>query len=217
MARRPRRPPLTMTERPGKKRYLQRDLYNELRWLLCAATEWHMQSTMNEYLDAIGQGTSAYHMQVYTLDSVALHVRSLFEFLTKTATINHFGTNNYLGSTNVVNSDIYRDDWEGPLHGYLMHSQPRPGRRRKLRSRTGARKKLPLNRMPVEFAEEIIVVWQEFANELRVRGDSLARIVDGVLTKAINDARCVRDNEVTQHVLKTKLPRGFSIPKLSWE
>jgi hypothetical protein len=206
-----------MTERPAKKRYLQRDLYNDLRWLLCAATEWHMQNTMNEYLDPIGQGIPANHMQVYTLDSVALHARSLFEFLTKKATPNHFGANNYLGGTNVIDSDIYCDDWEDPLHSYLMHSQPRPGRRRKLRSRTSAGQKLSLNLMPVEFAEEIIAVWQDFAKELRLRGDSLARIADGVLAKAIGDARCVRDNEVTQHILKTKLPRGFSIPKLSWE
>jgi hypothetical protein len=206
-----------MPSRQTRKRYLERDLYNELRYLLCAATDWHIQNTMNEYLDPVGRGIPAYHAQVYMLDAAALHARSLFEFLSKKATPNHYGANNYLGGTNIVESRVYLDDWEDPLHGYLMHLQPRPGRRRKLRTRASARKKLPLNRMPVEFAEETIDLWQKFVKELRTNRDSLAVVAEKQLAKAIDSARCVRTNAVTQHILATKLPRGFSIPKLSWE
>jgi hypothetical protein len=151
------------------------------------------------------------------LDSAALHARSLFEFLSMVATPNHYGANNFLGGTKIVESRVYLDDWKGPLHAYLMHLQPRPGRRRKLRTRASARKKLPLNRMPVEFAEEIIDLWKRFVKKLRNNHDSLAVVAEKQLARAIDDARCVRTNVVTQHILATRLPKGFSIPNLSWE
>jgi hypothetical protein len=212
-----RRSPLTMTDRPTKKTYLERDLYNDLRWLLCAATDWHIQNTVNEHLDSNGQGIPAYHAQVYMVDSVALHARALFEFLTKKATSNRYGVNNYLGGLNVVESDRYRNSWEGPLHAYLMHLQPRPGTRAKLSARANARRKLHLNRMSMEFTEEIIELWRKFTKELGDNGDSLAAVADRVLTKAIADSRSVRTNVVTQHILRTQLPAGFSIRTLSWE
>jgi hypothetical protein len=217
-----------MTDRRTKKRYLEKHLYNELRWLLCAATEWHIQNTINEYLYPKRQQIVGYHMQLYTLDSVALHARALFEFLTHTATPNYYGANTYLGGDDVIASTRFNlappdqpphpNDWSGPLHSYLMHLQSRPGTRRKLPIRANARNKLHLKEMPVQFAEEIIDLWQQFCKELRDGNQaSLATEAERALAKAIDAARRVRTNEVTKHILKTKLPKGFPIPLLSWE
>jgi hypothetical protein len=72
--------------------------------------------------------------------------------------------------------------------------------------------------MPVQFAEEIIDLWQKFCKELRDRNRAaLAAAAEGVLARAIDDARRVRTNVVTQHILKANLPTGFKIPMLSWE
>jgi hypothetical protein len=72
--------------------------------------------------------------------------------------------------------------------------------------------------MPVQFAEEIIDLWQQFCQRLRDDNqDSLAAEAERVLATAIADGRRVRTNDVTQHILKTKLPKGFPIPLLSWE
>jgi hypothetical protein len=167
-------------------------------------------------------------MQVYALDSVALHARALFEFLTHTATSNYYGANNYLGGNDVATSKRFNlrrldqpphpNDWSGPLHSYLMHLQARPGTRRRLPVRGNARNKLHLKDMPVQFAEEIIDLWQQFCKKLRDGNQvTLATDAERVLAKAIDDARRVRTNEVTQHILKTTLPKGFPIPILSWE
>jgi hypothetical protein len=142
------------------------------------------------------------------LDSAALHARSLFEFLSMVATPNHYGANNFLGGTKIVESRVYLDDWKGPLHAYLMHLQPRPGRRRKLRTRASARKKLPLNRMPVEFAEEIIDLWKRFVKKLRNNHDSLAVVAEKQLARAIDDARCVRTMSLRNIFLQPGCLRG---------
>jgi hypothetical protein len=77
---------------------------------------------------------------------------------------------------------------------------------------------LQLKEMPVQFAEEIIDLWQQFCRKLRDGNQAaLATDAERVLAKAVDDARRVRTNEVTQHILETKLPKGFPIPLLSWE
>ena len=158
----------------------------------------------------------------------ALHARTLFEFLTHGATPNHFGANTYLGGNDVVASPRFNlrlpdqpphpNDWSDPLHSYLMHLQARPGTRRKLPIRTNARNKLHLKDMPVKFAEEVIDLWGQFCRKLRDGNqESLAAEAEGVLANAIEDARRVRTNEVTQHILETKLHKDFPIPLLSWQ
>ena len=55
-----------------------------------AATEWHVQQTINPNDKLKGQ-----HVKLYAMDSAALHARTLFEFFTKPSTKNHLGMNLY--------------------------------------------------------------------------------------------------------------------------
>lgn len=97
------------------------DLYNELRWLVCAATEW----------DAEGRRGSdgpqpCFHIQVYAMDSALLHARSLYEFFTATdesirrnrkkkpLTWRDFGAR-------CRQSSATYDRFIKPLHGRVMH------------------------------------------------------------------------------------------------
>lgn len=57
----------------GKEEYIELHLFNELRWLLGAATEWSIQDQLK--LEKVG-----YNVQVYAMDSAVLHARALFEF-----------------------------------------------------------------------------------------------------------------------------------------
>jgi hypothetical protein len=57
-----------------KKDYIEQHLFNELRWLLAAATEWSIQNQLN-------LGMVGYDVQVYAMDSAFLHARALFEFV----------------------------------------------------------------------------------------------------------------------------------------
>lgn len=136
-----------------KEDYIRQHLSNELRWLLCAATEWFVQQRL-----ALGE--VGYDVQVYAMDSAFLHARSLFEFFTQCTKPNHYGANSFLSRP--LTSNLY-GDWCGPLHAFLMHAQDR-SRPRKLKVAGGATK--DLNQMPVEFANEILRLWKEFENEL---------------------------------------------------
>ncbi len=58
---------------------IEKDLFNELKWLLCAATEWEAH---RQLVDIGKMNQPCNHLQVYTMDSVLLHARSLYEFFT---------------------------------------------------------------------------------------------------------------------------------------
>ena len=100
----------------AKKEYLERHLFNELRWLLCAATEWSIQNKLD-------LGIEGYDVQVYALDSACLHARTLVEFFVQSTTNNYYGANEFLGRPLV--SSCYTNNWIGPLHSFLMHAQDR--------------------------------------------------------------------------------------------
>lgn len=75
---------------PDRGDYLGRHLYHELQCLLCAATEWRVQQTINPNDSIPGQ-----HIKMYAMDSAALHARALFEFLTSNTVPNHVGIDLY--------------------------------------------------------------------------------------------------------------------------
>jgi hypothetical protein len=87
----------------GKEQYIDHHLFNELRWLLNAATEWSIQRHLN--LQICG-----YDIQVYAMDSAVLHARALFEFFVQAANVNHYGSDQFLGVS--LKSDIYSHDWK---------------------------------------------------------------------------------------------------------
>jgi hypothetical protein len=54
--------------------YLDEHLYNDLRWLLCAATEWHVQQTINPHVQQTinpDDSIMGQHIKLYAMDSAA--------------------------------------------------------------------------------------------------------------------------------------------------
>ena len=170
---------------PNPTNYLDEHLYNELRWLLCAAAEWHVQ-------DAINLGTPGYYVQVYAMDSAAVHARALFEFFTKPATPNHLGLDLY--GLQPIPSQRYSGDWVSPLHAYLMHAQDRSATQQ-LTSFDGNSMK-HLKEMPVDFGHEVVDLWRQFI--ARLQGNPLAALAQTKLDKAIEESALVFTNEVSR-------------------
>lgn len=162
-----------------KKDYIQEHLFNELRWLLCAATEWSIQDKLN--LSDVG-----YDVQVYSMDSAFLHARTLFEFFLKCTSSNYYGADQFLSGP--LTSNLYTNDWCVPLHSFLMHAQDRSNPRQ-LNTASGLK---DLNQMPVEFAYEILRLWEEFEKQLSNQGHcDLYALAYKKRQEAINCARCV--------------------------
>jgi hypothetical protein len=174
-------PPL---DHKGKTKYIELHLFNELRWLLGAATEWSIQDRLK--LRIVG-----YDMQVYALDSSVLHARTLFEFFVVKTTGNHYGCDQFLATGSVLNSDSYSNDWEGPVHSFLMHAQDRSQPQR-LKTPDGPK---DLNEMPVYFAREILRLWEEFERKLGKSNDprdqKLQELACEKRKEAIEKAQCV--------------------------
>lgn len=175
----------------GKQDYIKLHLFNDLRWLLSAATEWSIQ-------DQLKLGVDGYHVQLYAMDSAFLHARALFEFFTKETSDNHYGSEEFLGRGTVLKSDSYKNQWANPLHKFLMHAQDRscPAR---LKTSGGEK---DLNRMPVDFACEILRLWEEFEEELGKTSDPAARKLQKLAREkrkeAIENAQHVVNSPVAQ-------------------
>ncbi len=186
----PRRstPPLNHEQ---KAEYIRLHLFNELRWMLEAATEWSIQ-------DQLKLGKVGYNVQVYALDSAILHARTLFEFLVEPTTDNHYGYNEFLDRGIVLTSGSYKHNWRGPLHIFLMHAQDRSSPV-PLKS-SGVEK--DLNQMPVDFAQEILKLWKEFEEKLKHSGDTrnhkLKELAREKRKEAIDGAACVVNSTVAQ-------------------
>jgi hypothetical protein len=168
----------------NKVKYIDLHLFNELRWLLDAATEWSIQ-------DQLKLEESGYEVQVYAMDSAFLHARVLFEFFVTKTTNNHYGADEFLGRGIVLKSNSYETKWSGPLHAFLMHAQDR-SRPVPLES-SGVKK--DLNQMPVDFAHEILRLWKEF-EELLFQSSvpehqELAKLARDKRQEAIKVAECV--------------------------
>ena len=180
--------------RHDKAEYIRAHLFNELRWLLGAATEWSVQEQLK--LEIVG-----YDVRVYAMDSAFLHARTLFEFFVHLTNDNHYGCDAFIGS--VLTSDSYRI-WKGPLHSFLMHAQDR-SRPTPLRS-SGVAK--PLNKLPVDFANEILRLWREFEKALgnckNVEDQELQKLACDRRKEAILLARYVVNSPVAQQHASSK-------------
>ncbi len=165
-----------------KQEYIGRHLYNELRWLLGAATEWSVQDQLR--LEIVG-----YDVQVYAMDSALLHARTLLEFFTRPTRRNHYSFSDFV-DTELLKSDSYAN-WEDPVHSSLMLAQDRSGPA-PLESVGGEKE---LNEMPVEFAREILRLWKEFEERLGKSSDpgdqELQELARKKRREAIEGARCV--------------------------
>jgi hypothetical protein len=153
------------------EKVIQDDLFNELRWLLCAATQW-------QACDQGASDTSAVpHLKVYSMDSTFLHARALYEFFTATKTSNSdrltwkdFGLSQRINSTKY--SLLISD-----LHGRALHLN-------KNRSSYAAIKDEVVN-----IATDILSLWDQFVSEARMR--SFKAELNDRRQLAINDANAV--------------------------
>jgi hypothetical protein len=180
-----------------KTEYLEQHLFNELRWLLSAAREWRVQYDLE-------LGLGGYHVQVYAMDSACLHARALFEFFTKPTGANCYGCDQFLGTGARLVSTMYTKGWDEPLHAFLMHAQDRSS---PVKLKTVAGGKEALNRMPVEFAREILRLWEKFEGKLGSQGADGVKLQGAARERriqAIDAARCVADSVVAKHHAATK-------------
>jgi len=167
--------------------YLAVHLYNDLRWLLCAATEWRVQHTINPDDRIKGQ-----HIKLYAMDSAALHARSLLEFFTNNGS--NRGRMQSLYGIQSITSQRYPGNWVRPLNTHLMHAQDR-SEGQQLTSFDG-NSKHDLNRMPVDFGHESVRLWRVFIQELQNRGNPLAALAQSKLDEAITQSARVVTNEI---------------------
>jgi hypothetical protein len=172
-----------------KTEYIEDHLFNELRWMLAAATEWSIQ-------EQLGLGIDGYHGQVYAMDSAFLHARTLFEFFLNKTGKNYYGYDQFLKTG--LKSDKY-GKWAMPLHRHVMHAQTR-SQPEQLESLSGEMK--DLNKMPVDFACEVLRLWKEFEEGLgtnRIAKDrELQKLARDKRKEAIDGARCVVNSTVTK-------------------
>jgi len=161
---------------------IEKDLFNELRWLLCAATQW------DAYDRLIGEPPQVpkikeprYHLKVYTVDSAFLHARSLCEFFT--ATENSILRNEANGVTRLTWRDYSRtarqtsskyNQFMKPLHGRVMHLD-------KDRSGYGG-----IKNEVVKIAKDVLELWKGFSANLSA--DSSLKPYADLLDKFRDDA-----------------------------
>ncbi len=174
----------------AKKNYLEDHLFNELRWMLGAATEWSIQEQLN-------QGIVGYDVIVYAMDSTFLHARTLFEFFLNKTGKHYYGCDQFLQTG--LKSEKY-EKWKEPLHRHLMHAQIR-SKLERLESLSGEMK--DLNKMPVDFAHEVLTVWKEFEDALgkssNAEDPQLQKLARNKRKEAIDGALCVVNSTVAQH------------------
>lgn len=114
---------------PQLKKYAEEDLFNELKYLLCAATEWDAHDKLiGEPSRTPKMNQPCFHLSVYTMDSALLHARSLYEFFT--AGEGSINRNNDQGwrrltwrdySPNSRQQSATYQQFMKPLHGRVMH------------------------------------------------------------------------------------------------
>lgn len=196
-----RAPRLNKTE---KIPFLETHLGNEIQWVLRSTAEWYVQDTLK--LEVPG-----YEVQVFAMDSCFLHSRSLFEFFTRDNSKNHYDCKMF--GVRMGKSRLY-DEWEDPLHSYLMHLQYRfcPT---KLTTKNGSQK--DLNELPLEFAREIVRLWREFESSLLCIGSGklLSKRASEILDLAIKNSEKVQLSKVYDDCPKLKDRKDIKLIK--WE
>lgn len=191
--------------------YLGKHLGDELKWLLRAATEWHVQNEIN-------LGIDGYNVQVYAMDSSFLRARVLFEFFTGKTRDNYYGCDAYINRE--IPSPLYKD-WKSLLHSYVMHAQDR-SKPQRLKSYDKSGDK-DLNKMPVDFAKEIVRLWKEFIDSLGGHSNDRIRdmkpLAQTILDEAISDAERVIRVEMVKNGLKidrNELVKNLNVHPIRW-
>ena len=175
---------------PALSKAIEDDLFNELRWLLCAATEWAAQRvpTIKE---------PCKHLKVYTMDSAFTHARGLYEFFTmeRKSVLNHDRQNHKrltwhsYGLTAPLASQAYKKRFAGPLHGRVMHIC------------LGRSAHRPIKDKVVTLAADILDLWDRFSKHPDLK--DYASLLDEKRKEAIDEAKAVAAKYA---------PHGFKCP-----
>jgi hypothetical protein len=170
-----------------KKNYLENHLFNDFRWMFCAATEWWIQEEFKR--GVIKDGIEIGHHDVYTMDSAFLHARALFEFFTKRRNDYHCSCEEFIAKE--LQCKRYAN-WADPLHKHVMHFQTRDDPKQLGGFSDGMK---ALNKMPVDFALEVRKLWKEFEKELSKTGNvgdkELRALARERRQKVITEACCI--------------------------
>jgi hypothetical protein len=158
------------------------DLYNELRWLLCAAAEWDAEQRR-----ASSSPQPCFHIGVYAMDSALLHARSLYEFFTSTEeSITRSGKNKKKKMRRLTWQDFGRgcrqdsatfDKFQSALHGRVMHLEW---------DRTGYEE---VKKEVVTLALDLLRLWDAFCGKPEVA--SYAALLKTKRDDAVDEARRV--------------------------
>jgi len=170
------------------KKYMEEDLFNELRWLLCAATQW------DTYERIIAE--PCFHLNVYTMDSAFMHARSLYEFFT--APEEAIKRNEKRGEKRLTWRDYSvmarqtsrkYEEFIKPLHGRVMHlDKDRPGYD-------------AVKSEVVNFAKDILELWDGFTKKPGI--NKYAELLKKLRDDAIREAR---------HVASQYKDQGYECP-----
>ncbi|WP_204081383.1 hypothetical protein [Mycobacterium riyadhense] len=178
-----------MTGESLLRKFISEDLYNELRYLLVAATQWAAYDQLVDKCGTRVQGDFPRHFKVLAMDSAFLHSRSLYEFFTSKdgKSSKHLLTWKALGLSERLTSPIY-DKFRVPLHKRLMHLEPdRPG-------------EIAIKDEVVTIAKDVLALWDKFAASAEV--SKYAAELDEARARAILDS-----NETAQRYTAF----GFSV------
>ncbi len=179
------------------KKYMEEDLFNELRWLLCAATQWDAyERLVAKPFQTPGVAEPCFHLNVYTMDSAFIHARTYTSFslprrkqlrkiireIKKRLTWCDY---NLAGRQK---SKKY-NEFMKPLHGRVMHLD-------KDRSGYDAVKSEVVN-----FAKDILELWDGFTKKAGI--DKYAELLKKLRDDAIREAR---------HVASQYKNQGYECP-----
>jgi hypothetical protein len=163
---------------------IEKDLYNELRWLLSAATEWDaLDRLIGEPPKVPKIKEPCPHLKVYAMDSAFLHARSLYEFFTSTEKAilknkkqgqRRLTWYDYSTNSNVRRTSTKYDHFMQPLHGRVMHLD---------QNRSGYDE---IKKEVVNIAEDILVLWNSFSKHPDLK--SYSSLLDKFRGKAIEES-----------------------------
>ena len=175
---------MAMTDAKEQQRLIEQDLYNELRWMLVAATEWHICDQTVTNTGPLPNLPN--HFQVLAMDSACVHIRSLYDFLivNKTERADTAYASRDFNVT-LAPTPLYKD-YIDSINKRLMHIDTnRPAPRRQ----NGKQVKTDLNRKVLDLAQDVLSLWDDFLREVPQFSKQLTK----ARTDAIDDAKRAAD------------------------
>jgi hypothetical protein len=165
--------------------YIEKHLYNDLRWLLCSATVWAAYKRLVEEKHILKDTDFPSNFLIYPQHSVYLFARSLFEFFleNKQRSKYHYVNWGSFGGQKQTSS-FYIDDLKEPLHRHAMHLQDRLTATNEINGRH-------INNLIVEIATEIIRLWKSYTQS--VENHNFKKELNNALCKALDESQKIAE------------------------